>query len=104
MLKVILACYTEFEEKVDMMNANGVKRTAYGIVKVYVSEKIGKFTSADVIVARPGAGRSVLLATFKKTDRGKHHCKIGKRKKCLLYPQRCGRISFLQDTTPACEA
>lgn len=77
MLKVILACYTEFEEKVDMMNANGVKRTAYGIVKVYVSEKIGKFTSADVIVARPGAGRSVLLATFKKLTEENIIVKLG---------------------------
>ncbi len=66
MLKVILACYTEFEERVDMMNKRGVRSTAYDMVKAYASEKIGKFTGADVIAACPGAGRSAILAALKK--------------------------------------
>ena len=66
MLKVILACYTEFEERVGMMSTEGAKSTAYDMAKVYVSGKIGKFTSADVIAACPGAGRSALLAALKR--------------------------------------
>jgi Fic family protein len=66
MLKVILACYTEFEERVDMINTRGIKSSTYDIVKNYVSEKIGKFTSSDVIIACPSAGRSAILAALKK--------------------------------------
>lgn len=66
MLKVILACYIEFEERVGMMNAGGIKSSAYDMVKVYVSNKIGKFTSADVVAACPRAGRSALLAALKR--------------------------------------
>lgn len=77
MLKVILACYTEFEERVGMMSASGVKSTAYDMVKAYVSEKIGKFTSADVMAACPGAGRSALLAALKKLTEEQIIIKMG---------------------------
>ena len=71
MLKIILACYTEFEERVGMMNDRGVKSSAYDMVKGYVINKLGKFTSADVIAACPGAGRSAILAALKKlTEEG----------------------------------
>lgn len=71
MLKIILACYTEFEERVGMMNDRGVKSSAYDMVKSYVLNKLGKFTGADVISACPGAGRSAILAALKKlTEEG----------------------------------
>ncbi|MGN0466952.1 MAG: Fic family protein [Lachnospiraceae bacterium] len=71
MLKIILACYTEFEERVGMMNDSGVKSSAYDMVKSYVMNKLGKFTSADIIVSCPGAGRSAILAALKKlTEEG----------------------------------
>ena len=71
MLKVILACYTEFEERVGMMNDRGVKSSAYDMVKGYVMNKLGKFTGADVIAACPGAGRSAILAALKRlTEEG----------------------------------
>ncbi len=71
MLKVILACYVDFEERVGVAGAGGSAATAYNVVKSYVSNKIGKFTSAEVIVACPGAGRSSILAALKKlTDEG----------------------------------
>jgi hypothetical protein len=66
MLKVILACYTEFEERVDIMNAGGMKSRAYDMVKAYVEEKIGKFTGAEVIAACPVVGRSAILSALKK--------------------------------------
>ncbi len=39
MLQVILACYTEFEERVGLMSENGKGSTAYDIVKKYTEEK-----------------------------------------------------------------
>ena len=71
MLKIILACYTEFEERVGMMHDRDVKSSAYDMAKGYVMNKLGKFTGADVIAACPGAGRSAILAALKKlTEEG----------------------------------
>ncbi len=71
MLQVILACYTEFEERVGLVENTGVKSTAYDIVKKYVENKIGKFDSAEVLINCPTAGRSSVLSALKKlTDEG----------------------------------
>ncbi len=71
MLQVILACYTEFEERVGLMTKSGTSSTAYDIVKKYTEEKIGKFTGADVVAHCPGIGRSSALAALKKlTEEG----------------------------------
>lgn len=77
MLKVILACYTEFEDRVGIVDKAGKKSRPYDIVKVYVSGKIGKFTSADVIVSCPGAGRSAILAALKKLAEENFIVKLG---------------------------
>ncbi len=77
MLKVILACYTEFEGRVGMINGSGRKSRPYDMVKAYTDEKIGKFTSADVIAACPGAGRSVILAALKKLTEENVIVKLG---------------------------
>ena len=70
-LQVILACYTEFEDRVGMMSENGNGSTAYDIVKKYVENKIGKFTGNDVITHCPSIGRSSVLASLKKlTEEG----------------------------------
>lgn len=71
MLQTVLACYTEFEERVGLMDENGNVSTAYDIVKKYVEEKIGKFTGADIVYHCPSIGRSSALAALKKlTDEG----------------------------------
>ena len=71
MLQTVLACYTEFEERVGLMDEEGNVSTAYDIVKKYVEEKIGKFTGADVVYHCPSIGRSSALAALKKlTDEG----------------------------------
>ena len=71
MLTVILACYTEFEDRVGLMDKKGASSTAYDVVKKYVEEKIGKFTGAEVIANCPSIGRSSALAALKKlTDEG----------------------------------
>lgn len=71
MLQVILSCYVEFEERVGLMQSGGAKSVAYDVVKAYATSKIGKFTSADVIINCPSVGRSSALAALKKlTDEG----------------------------------
>ena len=71
MLTVILACYTEFEDRVGLVNKTGTFSSAYDIVKKYVEDKVGKFTGADVIANCPSIGRSSALAALKKlTDEG----------------------------------
>ena len=71
MLTVLLACYTEFEERVGLMEKAGSNGTAYAVVKKYVEDKVGKFTGADVVVNCPSIGRSSALAALKKlTDEG----------------------------------
>ncbi|NLL91751.1 MAG: Fic family protein [Ruminococcaceae bacterium] len=72
MLKVILACYTEFENRVALMGKAGVGSTAYDIVKKYVEERVGRFTGAEVAAHCPSIGRSSALAALKRlTDEGK---------------------------------
>lgn len=44
MLRMILACYLEFEQRVTMTETSGRKSTAYNVVKEYASGKVGKFT------------------------------------------------------------
>lgn len=66
MLQVILACYTEFEERVGLMDERESGSTAYDIVKRYTEEKIGKFTRAEVVAHCPSIGRSSVLAALKK--------------------------------------
>ena len=45
--------------------------SAYDIVKKYVEEKVGKYTSADVVAHCPSIGRSSVLASLKKlTEEG----------------------------------
>ena len=71
MLQVILACYTEFEERVGLMSDTGNGSTAYDIVKKYTDGKLGKFTGAEVAAHCPGIGRSSALAALKKlTEEG----------------------------------
>lgn len=71
MLEVILACYTEFEERVGMMSESENRSNAYDIVRKYTEEKIGRFTGAEVLAHCPKIGRSSVLASLKKlTEEG----------------------------------
>ncbi len=71
MLQAILACYTEFEERVGLMSDTGNGSTAYDIVKKYIEEKIGIFTGAEVVAHCPSIGRSSVLAALKSlTEEG----------------------------------
>lgn len=77
MLKVILACYTEFEERVNIVEKGKVRSSAYDVVKAFVSGKVGKFTSTDVIASCPSIGRSAALSAIKRLTDEKEIIKIG---------------------------
>ena len=66
MLTVILACYTEFEERVGLLQDTDLRGSSYDIVKRYVENKVGKITGADVVAHCPGIGRSSALAALKR--------------------------------------
>lgn len=66
MLQVILACYTDFEERVGLVGHSGVKSTSYDIVKSFAENKIGKFDSAEVIANCPTVSRSSALSALRK--------------------------------------
>ena len=70
MLQVVLACYTEFEERIGIVSCRS-RSSVYDVVKAYVTEKVGKFTGAEVIAACPSGGRSAVLAALKRlTEEG----------------------------------
>lgn len=83
LLTVILACYTEFEDRVGLMNKSDVTDSAYDIVRKYAENKIGKFTSGEVIADCPGIGRSSVLAALKKL--------VGEG---VIHRQGAGRAAF----------
>ncbi len=71
MLQILLACYLEFEERVDVMENTGIKSSAYDIVKAYATNKLGKFTAADVLINCPSVGRTSVFNSLKRlTDEG----------------------------------
>ena len=61
MLKIILICYTEFEQRVGLVNAEGTQSTAQQIVEHYVNGRIGRFTSAQVVAACPMIDRKSVV-------------------------------------------
>ena len=65
-LQVLLACYIELEDRLGTVEFQRYSGTAYDVVRRYVEEKIGKFTSADVIAHCPSIGRSSVLAALKQ--------------------------------------
>ncbi len=70
MLQVILACYTEFEDRVGLVSS-GNRSTVYDVVKAYVTGKVGKFTGTEVIASCPSGSRSAVLGALKRlTDEG----------------------------------
>lgn len=58
MLGVLLACYREFEDRVDLAEKTGAKSTAYDVVRHYAMEKLGQFTKQEVLMACPRVGAS----------------------------------------------
>lgn len=66
MLRILLACYKEFEARVGMMKTKEVKSSAYDAIKQYAQDKLGKFTSSEAIAFCPSFSRSSILNAIKK--------------------------------------
>jgi Fic family protein len=66
MLMVVLSCYTEFEDRVGILEEKGIKSSAYDIVKKYTEQVVGAFTSREVIVNCPSIGRTATLDSLKR--------------------------------------
>ena len=66
MLAIILSCYVEFEERVNIVHDSGSKSTSYDIVKAYAVERIGKFTKQEVLNGCPRLGSSSVESALKK--------------------------------------
>ncbi len=87
MLRVILSCYLEFEERVGLMTEKSGS-TAYDIVKRYVEGKVGRFTGADAVISCPKLSRSSVLSQLKRlTEEG------------LIIRKESGRNTFYVRTT-----
>ena len=79
MLRIILACYIDFENKIVYVSSER-KSTSYDIVKSFVDKKIGKFIAAEVIASCPSVGRSAILAAIKRLVEEEYIIRIGNAK------------------------
>ena len=79
MLGVILACYREFEERVEIIGeatvveikgcktkTKTIKSKGYDIVKAAVDSKIGKFTKREIVNICPNISEKTVEAALKK--------------------------------------
>lgn len=81
MLGIILACYREFENRVNLTGKVGVKSTAYDIVKKYALDQVGTFKKQDALVSCPSLGSSSVESALKKLVADGTLTKIGAGRK-----------------------
>jgi Fic family protein len=74
MLKIILAAYRDFEERIDIV---GNKHSAMELVKKAVYNKIGKFTKNDIMEMCPTIGKTSVESSLKKLCRNGEIVKCG---------------------------
>ena len=82
-LRMILASYLEFEERVGVMEDSGVKSSAYDVVKSFTDNKLGKFTAADVLANCPSVGRTSVFNALKKLTEEGYIEKHGQRQQAF---------------------
>ena len=89
-LKIVLACYKEFEERVGVMEDTGVKSSAYDIVKTYADKKLGKFTAAEVLANCPSVGRTSVFNALRKLVAEDYIEKHGERQSAFYVKKNTG--------------
>ena len=77
MLGIILSCYREFDNRVKVARDSGTRSTSYDIVKIYVEERIGKFSKQEVLTGCPSLGSSSVESALKKLVADSVLIKIG---------------------------
>ena len=83
MLGIILSCYRDFEKRVMIVHNAGTKSTSYDIVKVYIQERIGRFSKQEVLAGCPSLGSSSVESALKKLVEGGTLVRIGAGRKTL---------------------
>lgn len=81
MLGIILTCYKEFENRINICDESGPKSSAYDIVKRYIMNKIGVFTKQEALVSCPSIGSSSVEAALKKLVENGEIIKLGNGRK-----------------------
>ncbi len=76
MLQMILSCYMEFEERVEVVSGEN-RSTVYGAVRSFTTQKIGKFTGVDAIEACPTGSRSSVLEALNRLTKEGTIAKFG---------------------------
>ena len=66
MLGIILSCYRDFEARLQLEHAAGIRSTAYDVVKAYALRTLGMFNKQDVLIACPQIGSSSAEAALKR--------------------------------------
>ena len=94
MLQVILACYTEFEKRVGIMDDSGSRSLAYDIVKNYVNSKIGKITAVDVVANCPKLAKSSVLREIKRLTEEGILIKQGGGRNTTTYGRTANKMRF----------
>lgn len=89
-LRMILASYLEFEERVGVMEDSGVKSSAYDVVKSFTDNKLGKFTAADVLANCPSVGRTSVFNALKKLTEEGYIEKHGQRQQAFYVKKSDG--------------
>ena len=83
MLGVILACYREFEDRVDALSKPDesgkvlIKSNATDIVRAAVESRIGKFTKTDIYNICPSLSRSSVELGLRELLKNDEICKFG---------------------------
>ncbi len=88
MLRMILACYMEFEERVGIMDDIGIKSSAYDVVKSYIDKKLGKFNASDVLANCPSIGRTSVFNALKKLIEEDYIEKHGEKQKAYYVKKK----------------
>ncbi|MDO4502594.1 MAG: Fic family protein [Coriobacteriia bacterium] len=66
LLGVILSCYRDLEQRILVAEDAGAQGTSYEVVRRYVAGKLGLFSKADVLEARPTLGSSSVESALKR--------------------------------------
>ena len=83
LLGIILACYRDFESRVNLVRDSGSKSTSYDIVKTCVSERLGKFSKQEILELCPSLGSSSVESALKKLVDEGYLVRIGAGRKTM---------------------
>ncbi len=66
LLRIILSCYRELDQRISLAETSGAKSTSYDIVFAYAKRTIGPFSKRDALEACPSLGSSSVESALKR--------------------------------------